>query len=661
MPSEKEIESTEKLLRIIRDDDTARAGSQGAPRGVGSAPKVAGAPPSMPPLSGGKKSCLAVSIGRQALLIAVTSSQKGRPAFHDLRSFPYPPDLVPESTAFPSFLDSCIRKVSPSVKPDIWIFISTDQVDYSSIKLPNVSAKDLHQTIYWAVKKEKKFNESTHIFDYRVLDKVMDKGVEKRLAVYFLVPVAEVESLQKLFRQAGHTLAGISIEPLGLQNYFAAQWIMETKNVVAHLQLGDENSRINILDQGRLLLSRSIKSGANSFVEAIQEGVKGETEPPAAKESPAEATPVVEGSVEVTSSFLETHAATPVEPVAEARIVAQTVDAPMRIDAKACFLSSIKAHYSRSALPAGCPSSEAMLGMLMPALERLIRQLERTLEYYVNNLGFQPAEKIYISGIPALFPGLRDYLANQFTIPVELFDPLESEAVPGTGNLLANTMTRMELLPVAGLALSDNARTMNMLHTYVHRTQERRDSLVSMAVACMSLILVAVVFGFFLHKSATLRGLNELIRAEEARLEALSIYPDPQAAQAFFSEVKEKDAKLKEYLDRYRPVAAIGALSSVTPAWARLRSVELDYAPEVEGAEGLAGEGVEGAEGFAGEGSVKGLISGPVETLDAYLGSYMVMLGDSNVFAEPRLISKSQAGRTAGESGLDFHVSFKLR
>lgn len=615
MSSAKEIESTERLLRVIRDGvaptepgaGTTNTPLAGLPDFVALPEKKADAP-ALPVLSNGKKLCLAVGIGKQAIHCALTSHQRGQPVFQDLRSFPYPPDLTLDGPAFPAFLNLCIRKVAPRAKFDVWTFISIDLVEYSFAKLPNVSAKDLRQALLWTVKKEKKFNEQTQVFDHRVLGRIMDKGVEKRLVVYFLAPISEVEKLQGLFRQAGFALNGISTPPLAIQNFFSTQWLMESKNVVAHLWLGNNSSRIDIFDQGRLLFARNIKVGANSFIEAIRDSL---SPSPSPSPSPLEIEPVPE--------------------VGTAPASGQARDL-RRLDARALFLAGIEAGQAKAVpFEPRDPSPENLLEMFKPALGRLIRQLELTLEYHVNNLGFQSVQKILVSGPPVLFPGLLEHVAGQFSIPVALLDPAFIH------NSELSRRTRMELLPVAGLALSDNERTINALHTHVHRAQEKMESLISMAAGVFVVLILVAVFGGYAHTSSTLQDVNAHIRMQEEKLQVLEAFPDTQGLLSLFADAQERDDMIKRYLERYKPVAAMSALTFITPSWVRLQSVSF---PLYE----------------TGEGFIKGLITGPMETLDAYLGSYIMMLGDSDVFSSPRLISKSRAN-----GSLEFHINLKAR
>ncbi|SDB34457.1 Tfp pilus assembly protein, ATPase PilM [Desulfonatronum thiosulfatophilum] len=630
MPSDKDIESTEKLLRVIRKDDTvAKRPAQFDVAGLPDPEKTSTAVPATLTFSGGNKPCLAVQIGNQALHCALVTYHRGRPSFQGLRSFPYPQGLTPDSAAFAAFLGTCLQKASAGSKPEIWTFISPDQAEYSSLKLPNVAAKDLHQSVFWAVKKDVKFNERTQIFDYRVLDRVMDKGVEKRLVTYFLAQASEVDRLKAVFRQAGYALSGISIEPLAVQNYFSTQWVVEPSNALAHLQLGEESSRIDILDNGRLLFSRNIKSGANSFIEAIEDSF-------AVREqgigmAPDSLLKTAPDTSNATSELPETN-------------VLPDRD---HVDARALFRNAIKFHQART-MPAGTHNNtEKLLEMILPALERLIRQLERTLEHSVNQMGFQPADKILVSGLPALFPGLMEYIASQFTIPVELFDPLDPDLLPAQGFLPANTLTRMELLPAAGLALSGKERTMNALHTYVHRSREKKERLITKVAGFLGILVLGSVLAAYWHTSSTLNHLNAMIQAEEATLAGLEAFPNTREITAMLAETRDKDARVKRYLSRYMPLAAVGALSSITPIWAELESASFSFKP--------------GQDDERGTGSVKGLVSGQVETLDAFLGSYILMLADSDIFAQPRLVKKEPVQKRPGETKLEFHVDLKLR
>ena len=63
------------------------------------------------------------------------------------------------------------------------------------------------------------------------------------------------------------------------------------------------------------------------------------------------------------------------------------------------------------------PEEEKIFKMILPALERLVRQVERTFEHYASNFDNERVEKIYISSGIRPHSRIVDYIGDQLDLP----------------------------------------------------------------------------------------------------------------------------------------------------------------------------------------------------------------------------------------------------
>ncbi|MCK7510728.1 MAG: hypothetical protein MZV70_46130 [Desulfobacterales bacterium] len=62
--------------------------------------------------------------------------------------------------------------------------------------------------------------------------------------------------------------------------------------------------------------------------------------------------------------------------------------------------------------------------MILPALERLVRQMERTIRHFALNFDNARVEKIYVSSGVEPHPRILDYIGDELGLPIESHRPL---------------------------------------------------------------------------------------------------------------------------------------------------------------------------------------------------------------------------------------------
>ncbi len=213
-------------------------------------------------------------------------------------------------------------------------------------------------------------------------------------------------------------------------------------------------------------------------------------------------------------------------------------------------------------------------------MNRLSRQIQRTISHYNNTTGLPPVEKILITGSMSLYLPLLAYLKEELGIDIDVSDPFQNAAHhSATLPPPTNSIQKVLFGPVIGLALSANPYTPNFLYTYRNKNEERKLAKIQKG------IMVAGFFALFL-----LLGLNAagyIYKAEKKSLlasfnrkyislekNALTIEKqikatDPNVDLSNIRQLTEKINFLNSYLEysakRYTPVALFSELFTLTP------------------------------------------------------------------------------------------------
>jgi Tfp pilus assembly PilM family ATPase len=142
-------------------------------------------------------------------------------------------------------------------------------VETRYIRIPKLPKKQIPNAVFWTFSKEVDFNEKQMLLDFRILGDVNENGITKTQVMTFTIPIAETQALKRLFAMAGYPLSGISIVPFAIQNLLKTGIVPATGHNTCCLFIGRDWSRITIYAEGDLILSRGIKAGMRSMIDAL--------------------------------------------------------------------------------------------------------------------------------------------------------------------------------------------------------------------------------------------------------------------------------------------------------------------------------------------------------------------------------------------------------
>jgi Tfp pilus assembly PilM family ATPase len=650
-----DISSTEKLLDLIR-----KKGHDARP----SALLPGGKPLPLPPLkksvkrffpskiqSSRKAINVGVDIGHEALrMVRMARISHNQWALTGYETAPLNRETRRGTPEFISLVKSELARFCGSQKNiNLWAIMSAANVSVRHIRVPKIAKSQVENAVFWSVKKETPFNEKETLLDFEILEEVVEEGVPKWLVMAYTAPSREVQEIKGLFAKAGMPLAGISIVPFAIQNVFRTGWIPAMEGNVASLFIGNDFSRIDIYsrEKGDMIMTRGIKAGINSMVESLLEALQGRD-----RDAP-------DGEP----------GKTPAVSMAQAR--------------KVLFSLSPDSEPLK-AQDAGFELTEEMkFAIIAPALERLVRQVERTFEYFKTSIGQDKVSRLFVTSAMNVYPPLIAYVGEHLGIETDVLDPFCMASSPSDGNCsMISLSEKISLLPALGMALSDNAYTPNLLFIAKDKKQVVKMARVNRILIAISAAAALASVGFFLYELGVIEKKKSDIAVLQKQLAQYQPRVEKQNILQMVSTAKTQKFSAGAYSERYRGMAVIGELSALTPANVRLISLKTDFgavppdkdrdpakAPAATPATAEKKDAAKeppkeppketAAAGKTGNVVLDGFIFGDRRTLESSLAGYIIQLQSSPVFRQVT-IQRNTIERLQQKDILRFTINMKL-
>jgi cell division ATPase FtsA len=375
---------------------------------------------------------------------------------------------------------------------------------------------------------------------------------------------------------------------------------------ICSLFIGRDWSRIVIYSNGNLVLSRGIKAGIRSMIEAIAQAIsKSQTD--AANESIKPSESSIFGisdesyilDVEQARSIFKEHiAGTPVLQFGESGQVLQEHD---------------------------------IFGMIQPALERLVKQVERTLAHYYLHFNRERISTIYVSGQMSVYQRLFDYMNEQLDIPVDTINPFSPKlSYLGIAAIPESPSEKEEFAPAIGLALSNNSFTPNFIYTYKDKklAEDTKKNNRWIFAGVVSFLIICFGLYFFTNSFIDQKRM-ELSRLQQ-ELDKFKPLVEKNTILNLASETKIKRNKIEDLGNKYMGIAVINEISAITPDEIRLLNIRADLGRNMT-EKGKNRQTLQ----------VEGIVMGDRLTFESTLAGYIVTLKGSPMFGSPSIENKS--------------------
>ena len=626
MSKDNEISSTEKLLALIRNDKPGEPEQENkvTPSIVSKKARTFSAGP----VASKKNITIGIYVGDNNLkLVRVDHSFEDNPELIDYAEVPLELEIVNNQEHFSAFLKSLLTNYSDSAKRvNIWAVVTSSVVEIRHLLIPRVSKQQIANAAYWSYKKNVLRMNGNDIFDFEILGNVTEDGVQKIEITAYSVSKKVVDELQLLFSKAGYPLTGISSLPFAFQNMVRTGCLGTNEDSsVCIIYINLESSHINIYSNNNLVLSRIIKAGIHTMIDAIRDKLESilDHNPSLALNKGS----VSEFSMQTGKDF-----------------------------ANQIFYDFIK---ERSLQEKGLNKGDVFRAIL-PALERLVKQIERTLKHYYLNFGNKEINKAFISGLINSNSRIVEYIGSRLDINVEILNPF-SEKMRVAGGVTASgfAMNNGTMIPAAGIALSNNKITPNFIFTYKDRGKAVLIKYVNFSLFAFMLFLMVICVGVYFHQSRVLSQKEELLSGLTQQLESYSPNADQDLLLKMALKIKKSRLELDNISNRHLGLAVISAISKITPENIRLLKIKakLDGSSTLNNKAGKKQSGKKSD--HKNNLDLEGLIFGDRMTFETLLGSYIVKLKEYPFFDKPVII-KNMVEMYENKEVLRFSINLEL-
>jgi Tfp pilus assembly PilM family ATPase len=607
-----ELSSTERLLELIRDETPAetKPAAGEASESLGGRIRIA--------LSNSvsfakKPTAVGVDLGHDDLkMVKINRVSERKAEVLGYTRIPFDPSIPREHPDFHQFLHTALTEFCGQFKQiEIWGSISSARVETRHIKIPKVPQRQISNTVFWTYQRLSSFDDKQTIFDFEALGETEEGGVKKTSILAYLAPRAEVEELKRLFVRAGFPLTGISIVPFAVQTLLRSERIKTYGAAVSSLYIGRDWSRIDIFHDDNLVLSRGIKAGIRTMVEALQK--------------------------EIEQNWLELSLAK--APTSDPNRI-RAIKLRLRKEVEAAqeiFFGGI--HREAGAAPGESQQAakeDRFFQMIHPALERLVRQMERTFRHFALNFDNVKVEKIYVSSGVRPHPRVLDFIGDELGLPIEVINPFTADAnflplVP----LPESDSERSSYAPAMGMALANNGITPNFLNTYKDKSKVNSARRINRGVFAAFFALIMLCVGVSIWQERQTQEKDRQRISLQKQLEGFDVRVDRNLILRLVDQIRARAKSIEGSGSNSLGVAVLGEIANLTPANVRLTGLSAKL--------GAGGPAAPGAKPGALKKDlvVEGLIFGDRLTLETDLAGFMISLQNSPLFKQPTISQKA--------------------
>ena len=629
-----EVTSTERLLDLIRTDSKSEytASSMVSQKSFGHRLKNF----FNNPVSFKKTISVGVDLGHddiKMVMISRISDQKYE--MLEYERIPFDDNVDRQSPQFPQFLRTVLANFCGNTKNvELWCTIPSARVETRQIRIPKVNPKQIPNSVYWSYKKISSFDETKNIFDFEILGEVEEGDRPKIDVMAYTAPQQEIKELKDMFSKAGYPLTGISIVPFAFQSILRSGQIETDEMNVSSLYIGRDWSRIDIFAAGNLVLSRGIKAGVKTMIEALRTEIEGNLFELSIAKSPTKDSARIRAIKKKLKSELEQ---------AHQLFFGVIHDsAPSLLDERQRLLKEDK-----------------IFKMILPALERLVRQVERTLRHFSLNYDNARVGKLYISSGVNPHKRIVDYIGEELAIPTETLNPFADSA-----NFISlapspeDPSEQSAYVPAMGMALSSNSLTPNFLYTYKDKQKTARTQWVNRGVFAAFGLVGVLCIAVTLWQGGQVDEKEYKLQNLQQQLEKVTLRVDKNLILKLVDETQVTRRQIKEIGQKYLGVAVISEITDLTPPSVRLISIsaKLGDAPD-------KGKGQKKGKQKKGPDNktlvLDGIVRGDRLILESTLAGYLMELKNSPMFDQPT-ISKKSFERYQDNDVLRFTARLKL-
>ena len=212
--------------------------------------------------------------------------------------------------------------------------------------------------------------------------------------------------------------------------------------------------------------------------------------------------------------------------------------------------------------------------MILPALERLVRQVERTIRHFSLNFENVRVAKIYISSGVNPHHRILSYIGEELGIPTETVNPFADRSnficLAPSPELVSE---QSAYVPAMGMALSSNLITPNFLYTYKDKQKAVRSQRINRSVIVGFMLVMILCVGYSFFQKSTLEEKEHQKNQIKQQLESISVRVDQSLILKLVEDISTQNKEIKQIGQKYVGLAIISEIADLTPPNIRLLSL----------------------------------------------------------------------------------------
>ncbi|MGC6425369.1 MAG: pilus assembly protein PilM [Akkermansiaceae bacterium] len=543
---------------------------------------------------------IAVNLGIGSIHIALLGdAENGQVFLKDYRSIEIDPGISGETSPMATLLKKELKPfIRASKNAEIWTTPYLDETNFHHIRIPLVKPSRLPGAVHWALQRKEPFIENETIVDFQVNDQATTKSViELSCALSVRSPI---ESIKQIFNKAGYPLTGIGMPLFSLCRLLGVEGKERGSAPFLTIEMGFKFTSATVIADGRIVFTRNIPIGLLNLVEALNR----EFDPSPSK-----------------------------------REALQLILEPERED---------------DLSPEIARQGPLVASLIQRNLERLIRQVESTVEYYQTKFKTLPIQAIFLSGELAARPHLVNFLSKRLSLKTEAINPFKSLDFHPESHIPKDEKGQMRLGPACGLALEARTPAINFAHTYKDQQVENNTRKIAVFSTVILILLAVSCTVLYRSKQKELQTLESKKAKLEAQVSTMGIPVTEDAIAEETSKVVKLQEQRQEAIKRYRSLAVLTEVSRETPKNIAI----LNLSALLDGSVRNSSEETQdkSAEDRSVDLQLRGLVSEKRAELENSLTIYVARLKKSPLFEKVKVVEKNLVN-TANGPGLTFTLN----
>ncbi|MCC5790597.1 MAG: pilus assembly protein PilM [Opitutales bacterium] len=447
---------------------------------------------------------------------------------------PLNPGLEMGSHGVTEGLSKAIKSLRhPPSQITFWSTLARGNARIYPLTLPPVKLVHLPEASYWAIQREDPFDEKKNFCDVDPEKIIEVDGRNLQKAIGLLVEKNEKDRIVKAFSQAGPSVEGLTLAIFAIRNLFREGWLTYPGKVKAIAHFGWNYSRIMIFDNEKTILVRAVPIGLEQIAEDL---------------------------------------------------VKQLSPSPDSGTARSLILD-----LGISPWPHHNYDEQEVKEIVNPPLERLSRQLDRTLEYTRTKFpDIEAPNSIHLTGHFVESPHCLRYLKDQTTYPIEIIDPFPERKLPENVEH-QKPLQSAGFATALGLALAKTNTGPNLCNPLSERLAQISHQKINVRIFVLFLFMTLLLGFFYLQQHLALQELRDKKNALERTIPSFTLSGEEVLTRV--TSLHREIDNVRQSLDPFKPLAFLHEIFTLAPPEISIHHVHQIREPSGQNAPSIRIEG----------------------------------------------------------------------